>query len=104
MYRYISTCTDMYMCSCTLCIQVLHVHIHVHVQLYYSSLSLTKDMTGKEDQYRSSAIRALCVITDVRNIATMLISICNVYACVCVSVCLYVCLCVSVQIWSILTM
>ena len=84
----------MYMCSCTLCIQVLHVHIHVHVQLYYSSLSLTKDMTGKEDQYRSSAIRALCVITDVRNIATMLI--CNVCACVCVSVCLCV--------WSILTM
>ena len=29
---------------------------------YYS---LTKDMTGKEDQYRGSAIRALCVITDV---------------------------------------
>ena len=27
--------------------------------------SLTKDMTGKEDQYRGSAIRALCVITDV---------------------------------------
>ncbi|XP_003384949.1 PREDICTED: coatomer subunit gamma-2-like [Amphimedon queenslandica] len=26
--------------------------------------SLTKDMTGKEDQYRGSAIRALCVITD----------------------------------------
>lgn len=24
-----------------------------------------KDMTGKEDQYRGSAIRALCVITDV---------------------------------------
>ncbi|CAB4067092.1 COPG [Lepeophtheirus salmonis] len=30
--------------------------------------SLTKDMTGKEDNYRPSAIRALCVITD----ATML--------------------------------
>ncbi|QQP48955.1 Coatomer subunit gamma, partial [Caligus rogercresseyi] len=30
--------------------------------------SLTKDMTGKEDSYRPSAIRALCVITD----ATML--------------------------------
>ena len=27
--------------------------------------SLTKDMTGKEDQYRPSAIRALCAITDV---------------------------------------
>lgn len=26
--------------------------------------SLTKDMTGKEDQYRASAIRALCKITD----------------------------------------
>ena len=26
--------------------------------------SLTKDMTGKEDQYRASAIRALCMITD----------------------------------------
>jgi len=30
--------------------------------------SLTKDMTGKEDMYRASAIRALCTITD----ATML--------------------------------
>ena len=30
--------------------------------------SLTKDMTGKEDLYRASAIRALCTITD----ATML--------------------------------
>ncbi|XP_044734358.1 coatomer subunit gamma isoform X1 [Chrysoperla carnea] len=27
--------------------------------------SLTKDMTGKEDQYRAAAIRALCSITDV---------------------------------------
>lgn len=27
--------------------------------------SLTKDMTGKEDQYRAAAIRALCKITDV---------------------------------------
>ena len=27
--------------------------------------SLTKDMTGKEDVYRASAIRALCAITDV---------------------------------------
>ena len=27
--------------------------------------SLTKDMTGKEDQYRASAIRALITITDV---------------------------------------
>ncbi len=27
--------------------------------------SLTKDMTGKEDQYRASAIRALCAIIDV---------------------------------------
>ncbi len=26
--------------------------------------SLTKDMTGKEDMYRASAIRALCAITD----------------------------------------
>jgi len=26
--------------------------------------SLTKDMTGKEDQYRPSAIRSLCAITD----------------------------------------
>lgn len=26
--------------------------------------SLTKDMTGKEDQYRAAAIRALCTITD----------------------------------------
>lgn len=26
--------------------------------------SLTKDMTGKEDLYRASAIRALCSITD----------------------------------------
>ena len=28
--------------------------------------SLTKDMTGREDQYRAPAIRALCRITDVR--------------------------------------
>lgn len=28
-------------------------------------LSLTKDMTGKEDVYRGPAIRALCRITDV---------------------------------------
>lgn len=27
--------------------------------------SLTKDMTGKEDQYRASAIRALCSVIDV---------------------------------------
>ena len=27
--------------------------------------SLTKDMTGKEDQYRASAIRALCTVIDV---------------------------------------
>jgi len=27
--------------------------------------SLTKDMTGKEEQYRASAIRALCSIIDV---------------------------------------
>ena len=32
---------------------------------HFFSLSLTKDMTGKEDQYRPSAIRALCAITDV---------------------------------------
>lgn len=28
--------------------------------------SLTKDMTGKEDQYRASAIRALISVIDVR--------------------------------------
>lgn len=28
-------------------------------------VSLTKDMTGKEDMYRPAAIRALCKITDV---------------------------------------
>ena len=27
--------------------------------------SLTKDMNGREDQYRAPAIRALCRITDV---------------------------------------
>lgn len=27
--------------------------------------SLTKDMTGKEEEYRASAIRALCTILDV---------------------------------------
>ena len=27
--------------------------------------SLTKDMTGKEDQFRAPSIRALCRITDV---------------------------------------
>ena len=30
--------------------------------------SLTKDMTGKEEQYRASAIRALCSIIDVRQV------------------------------------
>ena len=30
-------------------------------------------MTGKEDQYRGSAIRALCVITDVRTIVMTII-------------------------------
>lgn len=30
--------------------------------------SLTKDMTGKEDQFRGPAIRALCKITDVSTI------------------------------------
>ena len=32
--------------------------------------SLTKDMTGKEDMYRASAIRTLCKITDVSNRAS----------------------------------
>ena len=41
---------------------------------YYS---LTKDMTGKEDQYRGSAIRALCVITDVRFKINLLLE-CNI--------------------------
>lgn len=31
----------------------------------FSSFSLTKDMTGKEDNYRGPAVRALCQITDV---------------------------------------
>ena len=31
-------------------------------------LSLTKDMTGKEDVYRGPAIRALCRITDVSSL------------------------------------
>lgn len=32
----------------------------------YSSIpSLMKDMTGKEDQFRGPAIRALCSVTDV---------------------------------------
>lgn len=31
--------------------------------------SLTKDMTGKEDQFRASAIKALCTITDVRKLS-----------------------------------
>ena len=30
--------------------------------------SLTKDMTGKEDEFRASAIKALCTITDVRRL------------------------------------
>ena len=33
--------------------------------------SLTKDMTGKEDQFRGPAIRALCKITDVSSGALM---------------------------------
>ncbi|XP_014205481.1 coatomer subunit gamma isoform X1 [Copidosoma floridanum] len=33
--------------------------------------SLTKDMTGKEDQYRAAAIRALCTITDAAMLATI---------------------------------
>ena len=31
--------------------------------------SLTKDMTGKEDSFRASAIRALCKITDTQMLA-----------------------------------
>lgn len=31
--------------------------------------SLTKDMTGKEDMFRGSAIRALCTITDSQMLA-----------------------------------
>lgn len=37
--------------------------------------SLTKDMTGKEDQFRASAIKALCTITDVRWLSYALYSI-----------------------------
>ncbi len=33
--------------------------------------SLTKDMTGKEDQFRAPAIRALCTITDVSSVCTV---------------------------------
>ena len=42
-----------------------------------NNYSLTKDMTGKEDQYRGSAIRALCVITDVRFKINLLLE-CNI--------------------------
>lgn len=31
----------------------------------FSHYSLTKDMTGKEDNYRGPAVRTLCQITDV---------------------------------------
>lgn len=33
--------------------------------LSFPPCSLTKDMTGKEEEYRASAIRALCTILDV---------------------------------------
>ena len=33
--------------------------------LMFAFFSLMKDMTGKEDQFRGPAIRALCSITDV---------------------------------------
>ena len=33
--------------------------------LLFAIFSLMKDMTGKEDQFRGPAIRALCSITDV---------------------------------------
>lgn len=35
--------------------------------------SLTKDMTGKEDNYRGPAVRALCQITDVSSFTLYLL-------------------------------
>ncbi|KAJ8687617.1 hypothetical protein QAD02_023411 [Eretmocerus hayati] len=37
---------------------------HIAEDVIIVTSSLTKDMTGKEDQYRAAAIRALCTITD----------------------------------------
>ena len=36
--------------------------------------SLTKDMTGKEDQFRAGAIMALCAITDVSTVIACVVS------------------------------
>ena len=36
--------------------------------------SLTKDMTGKEDQFRAGAIMALCAITDVSTVTACVVS------------------------------
>lgn len=35
------------------------------IESFLFSTSLTKDMTGKDDNYRGPAVRALCQITDV---------------------------------------
>ena len=51
--------------------------------------SLTKDMTGKEDQYRASAIRALCTITDVCQCVCVCVCA-RARACVCVCACVCV--------------
>lgn len=46
--------------------------------ILYVCLSLTKDMTGKEDVYRGPAIRALCRITDVSlNCLKTHLALCN---------------------------
>lgn len=37
---------------------------NIHYNFLFVFFSLTKDMTGREDVYRPSAIRALCRITD----------------------------------------
>ena len=60
--------------------------------------SLTKDMTGKEDQYRASAIRALTTITDVS--VCVCVCVCaraHAHVCVCVCMCVGVYMCISLS-------
>lgn len=48
------------------CFGKSRVSFPVSFEFYaFSPHSLTKDMTGKEDNYRGPAVRALCQITDV---------------------------------------
>ena len=59
--------------------------------------SLTKDMTGKEDQYRASAIRALITITDVSECVCVCAHVC-VCVCICACMCVGVYVCISLSV------